>query len=166
MLRGQMLPGQMSSWQLESAKEGPRNLPLKFGQNRASNSWDMASFPMVNYRDPKKRKEKIYEFGKLSSRLCPKANYRDPKKRKDMNLANSVVDFAASSRSWGSVGKLGLQSNWQELTWPCHAFSCNYLKCFKTDGWKTNRQTGKQSWVLNFNGVKPCKLFYFLLHLY
>ena len=41
----------------------------------------MASFPIVNYRDHKK------------------------------NFANSVVDFAASSESWGSVGKLGLQSN-------------------------------------------------------
>ena len=27
-----MLPRQMSSWQLESVQEGPRNLPLKFGQ--------------------------------------------------------------------------------------------------------------------------------------
>ena len=42
MLQGQMLPGQMSSWQLESVKDGPKNLPLKFGQNRASNSWDIA----------------------------------------------------------------------------------------------------------------------------
>ena len=33
MLPGQMLPGQMSLWQLESVQEGPRNLPLKFGQN-------------------------------------------------------------------------------------------------------------------------------------
>ena len=29
----------------------------------------------------------------------------------DSKFANSVVDFAASSRSWGSVGKLGLESN-------------------------------------------------------
>ena len=47
------------------------------------------SFPMVNYRDPN-----------------PNNN-----KKKKKNFANSVVDFAASSRSWGSVGKLGLQSN-------------------------------------------------------
>ena len=42
MLPGQMLPGQMSLYQLESVLEVPRNLPLKFGQNRASNSWDIA----------------------------------------------------------------------------------------------------------------------------
>ena len=41
MLSGQMLPGQMSSWQLESVQNGPRNLLLKFGQNRVSNSWDI-----------------------------------------------------------------------------------------------------------------------------
>ena len=41
MLPGQMLPGQMSSWQLESVHEGPRSLHLKFGQNRVSNSWDI-----------------------------------------------------------------------------------------------------------------------------
>ena len=32
--------------QHESAQEGPRNLLLKFGQNRAINSRDMASFPI------------------------------------------------------------------------------------------------------------------------
>ena len=37
MLLGQVLPGQMSSWQLT---DGPRSLPLKFGQNRTRNSWD------------------------------------------------------------------------------------------------------------------------------
>ena len=36
-----MLPGQMSLWQLASVKDGPRNLPLKFGPNRATNSWDI-----------------------------------------------------------------------------------------------------------------------------
>ena len=51
----------------------------------------MASFLMVNYRDPK--------------------NNKNNKKKKIPKFANSVVDFAASSRSWGSVGKLGLQSN-------------------------------------------------------
>ena len=35
-----MLPGQMSLWRLASVKDGPRNIPLKFGQNRVSNSWD------------------------------------------------------------------------------------------------------------------------------
>ena len=42
MSQGQMLPEQMSSWQLTIVKDGPRSLPLKFGQNRVSNSWDIA----------------------------------------------------------------------------------------------------------------------------
>ena len=43
MSSGQMLPRQMSPWQLASVKEGLRNLLLlKFGQNRVSNSWDIA----------------------------------------------------------------------------------------------------------------------------
>ena len=50
----------------------------------------MGSFPMVNYRDP---------------------NNNNKKNNKKKNFAKPVVDFAASSRSWGSVGKLGLQSN-------------------------------------------------------
>ena len=33
-----MLSGQMSPRQLASVKDGPRDLPLKFGQNRVSNS--------------------------------------------------------------------------------------------------------------------------------
>ena len=53
-----MLPGQILLWQLASVTDGPRNLSLKFGQNQASNSWDMASFLMVNYRDPNKKKKK------------------------------------------------------------------------------------------------------------
>ena len=36
-----MLPGQISPWQLASVKDGARNLPLKFGKNRVSNSWDI-----------------------------------------------------------------------------------------------------------------------------
>ena len=39
MLPGQKLPWQMSPLQLESVQDGPRNLLLKFGQNRVSNSW-------------------------------------------------------------------------------------------------------------------------------
>ena len=31
----------MSPWELESVKDGPRNLLLKFGQNLVSNSWDI-----------------------------------------------------------------------------------------------------------------------------
>ena len=83
MLCRQMLPVQMSSWQLESAKEGPRTLPLKFGQNWASR--DMASFP-----------KEIIVWGTWTW----------------TTISFPVVDFAASSRSWGSAGKLGLQSNW------------------------------------------------------
>ena len=39
MLPGQMLPEQMLRWQLASFKDGPR--PLKFGQNRVRNRWDI-----------------------------------------------------------------------------------------------------------------------------
>ena len=42
-----MLPGQMLVWQLESLQEGPRNLPLKFGRNPASNSWDIGDIEFV-----------------------------------------------------------------------------------------------------------------------
>ena len=37
-----MLPGQMSPRQLASVKDGPRNLPLRFGQNQVSNSLEQA----------------------------------------------------------------------------------------------------------------------------
>ena len=47
MSPGQLLPGQMSPWQLKSIQYGPRNLPFKFGQNRASNSWDIAGIEFV-----------------------------------------------------------------------------------------------------------------------
>ena len=47
MSPGRMLPGQMSPWQLTSVEEGPRNLPLKFGQNLASNSWDIVYIEFV-----------------------------------------------------------------------------------------------------------------------
>ena len=43
MSPGQMWPGQMSTWQLTSVKEGSRNVPLKFGQNQVSNSWDITN---------------------------------------------------------------------------------------------------------------------------
>ena len=36
-----MLPGQMSPWQLESVLDVPRNLPIKFHQNKVSNLWDI-----------------------------------------------------------------------------------------------------------------------------
>ena len=39
----------MSLWQLSIVKEKYRNLPLKFGQNQMSKSWDIADieFPVV-----------------------------------------------------------------------------------------------------------------------
>ena len=42
MLQGQMLLEQMSLWQLEYVQIGPMNVPSKFDQNWASNSWDIA----------------------------------------------------------------------------------------------------------------------------
>ena len=47
MLLGQMLPIQMLLWQFESVQDGPGNLPLKFGQNKVSNSWDIAEIKFV-----------------------------------------------------------------------------------------------------------------------
>ena len=43
----QMLPGQMSLWQLESVQDSHRNLRLKFGQNRVSNSWDITDIEFL-----------------------------------------------------------------------------------------------------------------------
>ena len=45
----QMLPGQMSQWQLKSVQDGPRDLTLKFCQNRVSNSWDIANIEFVSW---------------------------------------------------------------------------------------------------------------------
>ena len=39
MSHGEMLPGQLSLWHLESVQDGPRNLVWL---NRVSNSWDIA----------------------------------------------------------------------------------------------------------------------------
>ena len=47
MSRGQMLRGQMSPWQLESVLNIHRKLPLKFHQNRVSNSWDIADIDFL-----------------------------------------------------------------------------------------------------------------------
>ena len=47
MSPGQMLPGQMSPWQLKSVLDVPGSLPLKFHQNRVSNSWDIADIEFV-----------------------------------------------------------------------------------------------------------------------
>ena len=53
MLHGQMLPGQMSLWHLESVQVGPRNLRLKFCQNRFSNSWDIADIMFLVVEQPR-----------------------------------------------------------------------------------------------------------------
>ena len=42
-----MMPWQMSMWQLESILDVPRNLRLKFHQNRVSNSWDIGDIEFV-----------------------------------------------------------------------------------------------------------------------
>ena len=47
MSPGQMLPEQMSPWQLEFVLDVPRNLRLEFHQNRVSNSWDIADIELV-----------------------------------------------------------------------------------------------------------------------
>ena len=70
MLHGQMLTLQMSPRQLTTHADGLTIQPSKFGRVLTSNSGDMASYLMFNYRDPKK-----------------------------MNFAKPVVDIAASSRS-------------------------------------------------------------------
>ena len=83
MLHGQMLTLQMSPRQLTTHADGLTIQPSKFGRVLTSNSGDMASYLMFNYRDPKK-----------------------------MNFAKPEVDIAASSRSliW-LVGKLGRRGN-------------------------------------------------------
>ena len=46
---GQMFPGQMSPWQLESVLAVPRNLHSKIHQNRISNSWVPGQSGIVEY---------------------------------------------------------------------------------------------------------------------
>ena len=41
---GEMLPGQMSQWQLKSVLDVPRNLLLKFCQNLVDNWWESGAF--------------------------------------------------------------------------------------------------------------------------
>ena len=49
MLHGQMLPGQMSFWHFESIQDDPRNLRLKFCQNRFGNSWDITDIEFTGW---------------------------------------------------------------------------------------------------------------------
>ena len=44
---GRMLPGKMSLWKLAIVHDDPRKLPLKFGQNLVSNSWDNVDIEFV-----------------------------------------------------------------------------------------------------------------------
>ena len=83
MLHGQMLTLQMSPRQLTTHADGLTIQPSKFGRVLTSNSGDMASYLMFNYRDPK--------------------NPKNPK----MNFAKPVVDIAASSRSWAQLASWG-----------------------------------------------------------
>ena len=87
MLHGQMLTLQMSPRQLTTHADGLTIQPSKFGRVLTSNSGDMASYLLLNYRDPN---PKIKNFA----------------------TPVPVVDIAASSWSltW-RVGKLGL--SWQ-----------------------------------------------------
>ena len=71
MLHGQMLTLQMSPRQLTTHADGLTIQPSKFGRVLTSNSGDMASYLLLNYRDPPNNK----------------------------NFAKPVVDIAASSRS-------------------------------------------------------------------
>ena len=71
MLHGQMLTLQMSPRQLTTHADGLTIQPSKFGRVLTSNSGDMASYLMFNYRDPKKKEQQQQEeFCKTSSRHC------------------------------------------------------------------------------------------------
>ena len=77
MLHGQMLTLQMSPRQLTTHADGPTIQPSKFGRVLTSNSGDMASYLLLNYRDPINKNN-----------------------NKTKNFAKPVVDIAASSRNW------------------------------------------------------------------
>ena len=72
MLHGQMLMLQMSPRQLTTHADGLTIQPSKFGRVLTSNSGDMASYLLLNYRDPNKNNK---------------------------NFAKPVVDIADSSQS-------------------------------------------------------------------
>ena len=42
-----MLPGQMINWLVPIVKDGPGKLPLRFGQNQKSKSWDIANIEFM-----------------------------------------------------------------------------------------------------------------------
>ena len=48
MFPGQALLGEMSAEQWSPVQNDSRNQPLKFGQKRASNSWDIAELTLTN----------------------------------------------------------------------------------------------------------------------
>ena len=53
MSHEQMLPVQTLLWHLESVQDGPRNLRLKFCQNRFSNSWDIIDIEFSVVEQPR-----------------------------------------------------------------------------------------------------------------
>ena len=77
-----MLMLQLSPRQLTTHADGLTIQPSKFGRVLTSNSGDMASYLLLNYRDPNKNNNKT------------------------KNFAKPVVDIAASGRS------LTWQSGW------------------------------------------------------
>ena len=54
MLQGPMLPGQMSPRELTTNTDDLSDQPSKFGWVWTSNIRDMASYVLINYRDPNK----------------------------------------------------------------------------------------------------------------
>ena len=68
MLHGQMLTLQMSPRQLTTHADGLTIQPSKFGRVLTSNSGDMASYLLLNYRDPPTTRTR--KFCKTSSRHC------------------------------------------------------------------------------------------------
>ena len=58
MFHGQMLMVQMSPGQLTTHTDGLTIQPSKFGRVLTSNSGDMASYLLLNYRDPNNKKKK------------------------------------------------------------------------------------------------------------
>ena len=59
MLHGQMLTVQMSPRQLTTHTDGLTIKPSKFGWVLTSNIWDMDSYLLLNYRDPKNNNKKM-----------------------------------------------------------------------------------------------------------
>ena len=76
MLPGQILPGQMSPWQLESLLDVSRNLPVKFHQNRVSNSWDIPIPILSQVEKGTKTLSNVQSFSKLNTSNLSLVNIR------------------------------------------------------------------------------------------